>query len=686
MLLMLSWFVACGTPLSVDSVVVGALPPLEPVPPSRVSALFDTPPPVALPASPLVQRQCFGGVRDDAMAFRGGGIGGGGIGQMGGLGSGSSPGYGLGAKVTPAPKGKADAASGVAEASPPPAAPAVASEEKSAASKAAPADLSAAEDQAAASAEPPLRPSLGDNHGPKLDWGAKVYLSNDDSMSLASAQHLLHAVKHGESFSVSEIRPHELLNYFSFDTRSPEPGHLFSVVGAAEKIDEDSMGLAFAVHGATPPRRPLDLTLVIDRSGSMWDEGRMEYVKRGLMAMTGHLVAGDRVDVVLFDDSVCSPLENFIVGRNEISLLTSVIQQMQPRGGTNIGIGLNEGYRIAAAADRAADLGRNRRVMLLTDALANQGQIAPSALAAVSGGFETHGVRLTGVGVGVGFNDAILDAVTERGHGAYVYLGSEAVVDRLFGTGFDSLVQTIANDVQFSIQLPPSLAMERFYGEEASTDAADIQPINYYSGTTQLFLQDLTVDPSKLAPGDPIVFTMSYRDALTEEAGTETYLTTVGELLSADRHNIDKGRALMAWTDLLTARAMGSDACGAPLSTYATRAAKLTDDAEIAYVNGLVGQWCRLDLPAPPVSGERAAYKVKVDSDIPIAEVELACGGASWREALSGSDTVARFHPAASGACTLTLLGPLPMTAQVAVPRDGGDVKCTVRGGRVSCG
>ena len=62
------------------------------------------------------------------------------------------------------------------------------------------------------------------------------------------------------------------------------------------------------------PRTPLNLGLVIDRSGSMSSEGRMSYLQRGLRKMSEQLQDGDRVDIVLFDSSVCSPLENFVVG------------------------------------------------------------------------------------------------------------------------------------------------------------------------------------------------------------------------------------------------------------------------------------------------------------------------------------------------------------------------------------
>jgi hypothetical protein len=49
-------------------------------------------------------------------------------------------------------------------------------------------------------------------------WGATVFLSNDDSMSLASAQRVLFALSRGLPLDPAQVRPHELLNYFSFDT------------------------------------------------------------------------------------------------------------------------------------------------------------------------------------------------------------------------------------------------------------------------------------------------------------------------------------------------------------------------------------------------------------------------------------------------------------------------------------
>ena len=519
--------------------------------------------------------------------------------------------------------------------------------------------------------------------GRVLDWGAKMFLSNDDSMSLASAQRLLYAVKNNLWFPTSQVRPHELLNYFSFDTVTPDADQTFDVLASAER-DGDALAVAFAVKGATPADQPLDLTLVVDRSCSMEAEGRMDYTRRGLRQMTDQLQRGDRLDVVLFDDTKCVPLENYVVGRDDPKLLAETIDRLQPLGGTDLDLGLREGYRVAKAHTETQ--GRNRRMMLITDAQLNTGDVNPNTVTEIGKAYDADGIRLTGVGVGRDFNDQVLDMLTEKGKGAYVYLGSEAVVDRIFGAGFASLTRTIAHDVQFELQLPNSLAMEKFYGEEISTVAEDVQPIHYYAGTSQVFLQELAIRDGNVVRNDPVVLTIRYRDAITGEPETRTFKTTVGAMLDSDPHNVRKGLALMAWTDLLMEQAMGGEPCGAPLQAYAGRAAKLSDDAEIGYVSGLVKQQCNLtELPAVVPQRAPVAYKVRVDADIPIAEVALACDGNRWTSSLSGSTSVARFD-ATPGACQLTLSGTVDMTAAVDVPVTGGDVRCVVRGGRLSCG
>ncbi|MDP2314434.1 MAG: VWA domain-containing protein [Pseudomonadota bacterium] len=443
--------------------------------------------------------------------------------------------------------------------------------------------------------KPPTHPDTGSapttgRHGTRADeWGGRTFLSNDDSMSLASAQRVLWAVAEGQRVASAELRPHELLNYFTFATKPVPTGDTFGVSASAVRT-EAGLALALAVTGTRPERRPLDLTLVLDRSGSMEAEGRMEYLKRGLVKMLDRLRPGDRVDVVLFDDDVSVARSGFVVGRDDLDDLRLLFEELQPRGATDLDAGLEKAYELARSHTRlASEDQRDARVVVVTDARLTAGDVNPARVTEIARAFDESGIRLAAVGVGSDFDDDVLQQLTEKGRGAYVYLGSEKVVDRIFGAGFDSLVQVAADDVRFALDLPDSLGMQRFYGEEASTVAAEVVPVSFHGGTTQLFLQDLKVAPTGLVAEAPLVLDMTWRDPVTGKPRSQRWQGTVGGALGGDRANVAKARALMAWTDLVR---VGPTGCHTEKRAWTTRAEAFGGDVETRYLDGLVATWC----------------------------------------------------------------------------------------------
>jgi hypothetical protein len=153
--------------------------------------------------------------------------------------------------------------------------------------------------------------------------------------------------------------------------------------------------------------------------------------------------------------------------------------------------------------------------------------------------------------------------------------------------------------------------------------------------------------------------------------------------MDGDPHNLRKGQALMAFSDIVIADSMGAEGCADPLRTYQGRAAAVPDDAEIAFVNGLVGDLCHV--PMTTVVSRGVQLKLKLDSDQPIAGVDLRCGPSTSHQALTAADQVARFQDVQPGRCTVELAGTVPMSAEIEVPESGADLRCMVRGGRVSC-
>lgn len=427
-------------------------------------------------------------------------------------------------------------------------------------------------DSASAPAEPPATMAsteeandedrgplqLDDPRDQYQDWGQAIYLSNDDTMSLSSAQRVIFAIDKFLPLPIENIRPHELLNYFSFETAPVAPQDDFSVMAdiAPDPKQAGIYNLALAVKGRPvdlQARRNANLTFVVDRSGSMSDEGRMDYLKRGMTKMTSQLKTGDLVNVVLFDHEECTPIENFVVGRDKPEILQKAIDKMKPRGSTDVHLGLSKGY---ALADSSYQPTYNNRVVLVTDALANTGETDPRTMSMISKYYDSRKIRLSGVGVGREFNDALLDKLTERGKGAYVFLGSEAEVDAVFGARFISLLETTAMDVHFQLHLPPSLRMNVFYGEESSVVKEDVQAIHYFANTSQLFLSDLMARGGKLRPQDQIMLTIEYEDPETGTEMVEERAFTLGEVLQEDAFNVRKGRLLIGWADRLAQLAL----------------------------------------------------------------------------------------------------------------------------------
>lgn len=395
----------------------------------------------------------------------------------------------------------------------------------------------------------PIEDEIGSEYE---DWGAEIYLSNDDTMSLSSAQRVIYAIDNFLPLPLDHIRPHELLNYFSFETLSVGDDDDFSVLAdVAEDPREDGIySLSLAVRGRPvdrASRRNMVLTWVIDRSGSMHDEGRMDYLKRGLRRSVNELKDGDMVHMVLFDHEVCVPVENFVVGRDKISDLERAVDALRPMGATDIHKGLSRGYEIA---DRTYQAEYSNRVILITDALTNTGVTDERMISMISKYYDGRRIRLSGVGVGRDFNDSLLDRLTERGKGAYVFLGSQAEVDAVFGPRFISMIETTALDVHFQLHLPESLRMNVFYGEESSTVKEDVQAIHYFANTSQLFLSDLMARGGEIRPQDDVMLTIEYKDPETGDELFEEYALNLGEI-HGEAFNVRKARLIMAWVDLL---------------------------------------------------------------------------------------------------------------------------------------
>ena len=256
-------------------------------------------------------------------------------------------------------------------------------------------------------------------------------------------------------------------------------------------------------------REDASLTFVIDTSGSMEREGRLELVKDALRILVDQLGRDDTVAIVTFGDDGRVLLEpTRATDRNRI---LGVIDELRPGGSTNLEAGLRLGYELARASltENGID-----RVVLASDGVANIGLTDPqSILGAIQRDAEA-GIELISVGVGMGnYNDTLLEQLADQGDGFYAYVNVLEEARRLFTEDLTGTLQTVALDARAQVEFDDDIvAAYRLVGYENRDidDNAFVDP---------------NVEAGAIGAGHAV--TALYAVRLREDAGPQDVLATV---------------------------------------------------------------------------------------------------------------------------------------------------------------
>lgn len=264
------------------------------------------------------------------------------------------------------------------------------------------------------------------------------------------------------------IRVEEFVN--SFDQgylNPPDVGFAVYADGAPSPFHNDgTCFLRIGVQGYDVDeevRPPAALTFVIDVSGSMAQENRLELVKQSLQLLVDRMRADDTVAIVVYGSNARVVL-NPTNGSDRRTIL-STIYSLQPEGSTNLEAGLNLGYELA---NRAYKSGGINRVIIASDGVANVGNTGADVLSAQIRGYADSGINLTTIGFGMGnYNDVLMEQLADNGDGNYAYVDNMDEAERLFIDNLMSTLQTIALDAKIQVEFDPNVVQQyRLIGYE----------------------------------------------------------------------------------------------------------------------------------------------------------------------------------------------------------------------------
>ena len=205
------------------------------------------------------------------------------------------------------------------------------------------------------------------------------------------------------------------------------------------------VSLSTPIDPTTLERKPLNLVVVIDTSGSMSLDQRINYARQGLDTLIDQLHEGDRLALVSFGSEVT--VWNDLSASADPAALHAIVDQLTPAGGTYLYGGLERGFQLAAAA---FDPSRQNRVILMSDGLANIGVSDSPAIEQMADGYLADGLGLTTIGVGLDFNVNLMRGLAERGAGNFYFLEDPSAIAEVFTEELDYFVTPLALDVNIT--------------------------------------------------------------------------------------------------------------------------------------------------------------------------------------------------------------------------------------------
>ena len=278
-----------------------------------------------------------------------------------------------------------------------------------------------------------------------------------------------------------------------------------------------------------PPRRdlrpPVNLALVIDRSGSMGGE-KIAKAREAALEAVRRLAPDDIVALVAYDThvQVLVPARRVGDGRE----LEAAICRIEAGGNTALYGGVTRG---AGEVRRHIEDGRYvNRVILLSDGLANVGPSSPEELGRLGHSLMKEGISVTTVGLGLGFNEDLMARLAQRSDGNTYFVEHSGDLPRIFAAELGDVLNVVARRVVIEIEFPAGVRPLCFVGREGAIrgQRAELTLNQLYGGQEKFALVEVEVSPGRSGAEREIARArVSYEDALNQRSATVSAVRAV---------------------------------------------------------------------------------------------------------------------------------------------------------------
>ena len=257
-------------------------------------------------------------------------------------------------------------------------------------------------------------------------------------------------------------------------------------------------------------RLPMNLALVIDRSGSMRGD-KIQDARKAARHLIQQLSAKDRISIISYADDVRVDLPSSLATAGLKKKAMDVIGHIQPGGSTNLSGGL---FRGQDEVERHLAAGQVNRVILMSDGLANRGVTDTKAISNHVQKASQRGVTSTTMGVGTDYNEDLMTAVADRAGGNYYFIQESKQIVSVFTEELRRMFSTVAQNTVMEIAIEDGVDLKQVFGYTFTrkNDKVTIPLAEIFGGQKRSILLEVVVPLAKEGKVTVGQVTLNYDD------------------------------------------------------------------------------------------------------------------------------------------------------------------------------
>lgn len=267
-------------------------------------------------------------------------------------------------------------------------------------------------------------------------------------------------------------------------------------------------------------RPPLDLSFIVDRSGSMGG-GAFELARQGVEHALALLDERDTVSLVVYDDRIDTLLSQRHLDHTSYAKAIRRLARIQPRGSTDLAGGWLTGCdQLAPLADASAqaatDVARPmRRALLLSDGLANVGITDAGEIATHAAELSKRGITTSTFGVGDHYDEDLLAGMADSGGGHFHHIADATAIPRVFAGELGEMLAVAMRSTTLALRIPEAWTA-RLVNDlpfDRSGDWVNVTLGELASGESRRLLWELSLPISTPGDRETIDMRLSWMDA-----------------------------------------------------------------------------------------------------------------------------------------------------------------------------